>query len=116
MRNIFIETIERITGKKVIEEKMSCIHDGKTPLDELVDLAYRTKESFDADIKIGKPGKKLTGVHTGMLDADRKLIKKEIKKEVKEKKKLLKKSRKKETPSETLRRLEREISELEKRV
>lgn len=113
--NKFFETIGKLTGKKVIEEKMSVIHDGKTPLNELLDLAVRTKEALRKKVKIGKPGRKLTFVHTGMIDSQGRLIKKEVKKKIKEKKKALKKSKKNETPEQTLQRLELEISELEKR-
>jgi len=93
-RNPFIETIERLTGKKVIEEKMSVIHDRTTPMDELVELALRTKDALNEERKIRKSGRKLGYVHTGMLDADRKLIKRGDKNTIREKKKLLKKLKK----------------------
>lgn len=101
MRNPFIETIEKLTGKEVIEEKMSCIHDGTIPMDELVELAWRTREALREEPKVGKPGERLGFVHTGMLGVDRKLIKGRDRKTIKEKKKLLK-------------RLEREIAKLER--
>lgn len=102
MRNPFIETIEKLTGRKVIQEKMSCIHDGTASIDELVELALRTREALLGETKIGKPGEKLNFVHTGMLDADQKMKTGETKNmTIKEKKKLLK-------------RLEREIANLER--
>lgn len=101
MRNPFIETIEKLTGRKAIQEKMSCVHDGKTPMDELLILAYRTRDSLMGELEIGKPGEKLSFVHSGLLDANRKLIKGMTKKTIKEKKKLLK-------------GLEREIAKLER--
>jgi len=132
MKNPFTEAIERLTGKKVIEPKMSLIHDedDKTPIDELLDLAYRTRDSLREKIKKGKPGKKLSFVHTGMLDQDGKPIKKkEIKAQEKAHKKQYKARKKRtkaaskilkkgkdETPAQVLQRLEDEIAELEKRV
>ena len=103
MSNILIEKIEKLTGRKIIQEKMSCLHDGKTPMDELVDLALMTRETFREDPKIGKPGKKLSFIHSGMLGTDLKLKAGETKKTIKEKRKLLK-------------RLEKAIAKLEKMV
>lgn len=111
-RNPFIETIEKLTGRKIIQEKMSCIHDGKTPMDELLILAYKTRDALKEEIRIGKPGEKLRYVHTGMLDTNQELTIKERDKaqrmSEREAAKFLKKKERK------LRKLEREIARLEK--
>lgn len=63
-----------------------------------------------------KVGERLNFAHTGQLNADRKLMKKEVKKKIKEKKKVLKKSKKKEISLEMLERIDAEIAELEGRI
>jgi len=120
--NKIIEIFERITGRKPKESKMSVTYHESTPLDEIIDLAYRTKEALRRKVKIGKPGKKLKFVHTGMLDADGKLIKKIVKEKTKENRKKLKRTKKalkakrNESKLDTLKRLEKEIKELENRI
>ena len=133
MRNIFSTAIERLTGKKVIEETMSVIHDGTSPPEDLLDLAYRTRDSLLRKLRITGPmeiKKKIPFIHTGMLDQDGKPIKKKgiktveeaHKKQYKARKKRTKaankilKKHKEETPAQVLQRLEDEIAELERRV
>jgi len=59
-------------------------------------------------------GKPLGFIHSGELDANLKLIKKQIKKQVKKKKKTMKKKRKGESPEEQIERIDKELADLEK--
>jgi hypothetical protein len=85
----------------------------------LVELWHRVRESLKADIKYIKPRGKLAFLHTGMLDADRKLkektIVKDVKKTIKEKKRVLRKSRRRDSQL-IIQQLEREIAGLERKV
>lgn len=87
-------------------------HSGKDDPTFLLDLAYRTRDALREEIRIGRPGEKLRYVHTGHLDAGRKLTIEEKDKaqkmSEKEGAKFLKKKERK------LRKLEREIARLEK--
>jgi len=98
------------------------VHSGKDSPAFIASLVFKMREAFSSKVKIGKPGKKLNFIHTGMLNSNRELIKKEVKKQAKRKKKVLKvakkafKEKKKEDSLSTLKRLERDIAELERRI
>ena len=106
------EAVIRLFGAK--EEKMSVVHDGTRPLDELLDLALRTKDALRKKLKKGKPGPRLNFIHTGMLGADRKLRKGAYKQVVKRDREILKKI--KRDSHLTIKELRREIKELEKKL
>jgi len=85
----------------------------KVDLEDLEELREEMEEMFREQPETYQEKKRLTIIHTGMLNNKLKLMKKKIKREaIKLKKKILKK----ENPLEILARLEHEISELEQKI
>ena len=47
------------------------VHSGKDSPAFIASLVFKMREAFSSKVKIGKPGKKLSFIHTGMLNSNR---------------------------------------------
>jgi hypothetical protein len=65
--SLFIQILERLTGRPVEEQKMSALYDSRDDPYEIEALARMTLRAIRTEIKYGPPGKKLNIIKTSDL-------------------------------------------------